>query len=438
MLDLRGIDRTAVKGDPGRLRQILTNLTSNAIKFTERGEVTIRCRLEEENDALALTGSVSDTGIGIPEDKLGDLFDAFTQADTSTTREYGGTGLGLAITQKLCELMGGSIRVRSEVGKGSCFEFAVVLQPSERSQPIRPPTNIQTLTLMVVDDSATNREVLCGQLKSWGANVVEAADGPSAIALCETRAYRSNDPNKPPFDLALLDLQMPGTDGVELGKCLKADDRFQGMPLAMMASISNGCDMGRLNDLDFCACFAKPATPSDLLDALAAIGDRNATVRKAAPAIAQQQIKPPSGASARRSSAVPPWPERTRLLLAEDNKVGQTIVKTLLAKLGLEIDITANGAEALNALKRASQNHPYTLVFMDCRMPEMDGYEATRQIRAGKAGDRNQNIPIVAMTIETAKEDKEKCFEVGMNDRLEKPIRPQALTEMLEKWLIRH
>ena len=433
VLDLRDVECSRVKGDPGRLRQIFTNLVGNAIKFTEQGEITIRCRLEEVDGALAFSGAAIDTGIGIPPDKIDGLFDVFTQVDASTTRQYGGTGLGLAITKKLCELMGGTIRVCSEPGKGSCFEFAVTLQPSDRAQPILPRTDVRALNLLVVDDNATNREVLCGQLQRWGAQAIAVPGGASALALCEARLQQ--DPNGPPFDLMLVDMQMPGMDGLELGKHLKTDPRFQGVPLAIVTSIGNRSDVERFSDFGFRACFTKPTTPSDLLDALATITDPTGVQNDVSPAAAQQETRPSKqGARDREAPTARRWPELTRLLLAEDNKVNQMVVKGLLKRLGLDVDFAANGLEALHALEQA--RHPYALVFMDCLMPEMDGYEASRQIREGKAGDRNRNIPIVAMTANAMKGDKEKCLEAGMDDYLAKPIQSQALTEVLEKWLV--
>ena len=449
VVDLRGIDRSVVKGDPGRLRQILTNLASNAIKFTERGEVAIRCDLKEESGALVLVGSVSDTGIGIPEDKIDTLFDAFTQVDASITRKYEGTGLGLAITKKLCDLMGGYIRVQSELGKGSCFEFAVVLQPGESLEPIVPPTDLRGLTLLVVDDNATSREVLCGQLESWGAKAIAAEDAPRALALCEVQAQQSEDPNKSPFDLALLDMQMPGMGGAELGKFFKAYDRFKTMPLVAMTSIEDACSV-RLAESGFNACLTKPVTPYDLFEVLATVNDDDNTLQNAVAQDASPAIAPPDPRSAREeddqkpsareqenreSFAAPVRPEQTRLLLVEDKPISQTVIKALLEKLGLAVDLAADGLEALRALERVPQNHPYALVLMDCQMPEMDGYEAARQIREGKVGKGNRELPIIALTANAMKGDREKCLEAGMNDYLTKPIQPQALNEMMEKWL---
>ena len=429
IVDLRRIKRTNVKGDPGRLQQILTNLVGNAIKFTEQGEIIIQCSLQETDRGLTFTGSVSDTGIGIPQDKLANLFDSFTQVDASTTRKYGGTGLGLAITQKLCQLMGGDICVQSQLGQGSRFEFTVSLQTSEPLQPVFSSVAMRGLTLLIVDDNATHRDVLCGQLSQWGVSAIAVPDSPGALALCEAQFRQNNDPNKPPFDLALVDLQMPDIDGAELVRRLNADPRFQTMPLVMMTPIDYQNVPHFLTNLGCRACITKPVTTADLLEALA-------TVKQGNILSLQNRANAPASETSRPTLAIPDWPKQTRLLLVEDNPVNQKVARALLKRLGLEVDVAFNGREALHALENAPQNHPYNIAIMDCQMPEMDGYEASQQIRAGKAGKRNQNIAIIAMTASAMKGDREKCLEAGMNDYLAKPIKAAALAEILKKWLI--
>lgn len=437
VLDLRDIERSMVKGDPGRLRQIFTNLVDNAIKFTEQGEIVIRCRLTAVGNGLKFTGSVSDTGIGISQDKIARLFDLFTQGDASTTRKYGGTGLGLAITQKLCEAMGGRLCVQSELGQGSQFEFTALFQPSQQSPPTLPQVDMRTLTVLVVDDNARNREVLCRQLTDWGIQVIEADGGPSALALCEAQGSPSNDSDTLPFDIALLDMQMPDMDGVELGKRLKADARFKAIPLVMMTSINNQDNAQLFSEVGTQAYFTKPGTPSDLFEALTMVGDASIALKPTLPLMKQQGVKSLSReASHQESPTLHCWPERTRLLLVEDNRINQMVVQNLLKRLELSIDLAINGIEALRMLEEVPAENPYTLVFMDCQMPEMDGYEASRQIRAGKTGQRNQDILIIAMTANAMQGDQEKCLEAGMNDYLAKPITPRTLAEMLEKWLV--
>ena len=425
ILDLRGIDQPMVKGDPGRLRQIFTNLISNAIKFTEQGEIVLKAQLDwrEDKQNRLLTGSVRDTGIGIPPDKVTHLFDKFTQVDASTTRKYGGTGLGLAITKKLCELMGGDMQVQSEPGRGSCFEFTVRLRKSNQVVALASPSDFQDLKLLVVDDNATNRDVLCGQLRQWGVDVSVAANGASALAQCEIRVHQSNC--QPPFDLVLIDLQMPGMDGLDLCQRLRADTRFQATPLVIMTAIHNNAQ--QISGIDCCTCLTKPVSPSDLLDMLITFRQQ-ATAQSGLTKVSQDAIAPAADSASK-------WPAGTRLLLVEDNPVNQMVAKALLQKLGLTAELVANGLEALQALREAPADRPFTLMLMDCQMPEMDGYEASRQIRAGGAGDRNRDILIVAMTANAMKGDEEKCLQAGMNAYLAKPIRAALLTEMLETWL---
>ncbi|MEO1400785.1 MAG: PAS domain S-box protein [Cyanobacteria bacterium J06635_1] len=428
VLDLRDIEPARVKGDPGRLRQIFTNLVDNAIKFTDQGEVTIRAHLKSTDSGLIFTGSVSDTGIGIPQDKLASLFDPFTQVDAGTTRKYDGTGLGLAITRMLCELMGGSVQVHSEAGTGSRFEFAIKLQDSQSSQPAPPQGETSALTVLIVDDNDTNRQVLCTQLKDWGVNVFDAPDGPSALALCKAQVEQNTFNS--PFDIALLDMQMPNMDGAELGKRLKANAHFQAMPLVMMTTLGDQNHTQLFIDLGFSDYVTKPVTPCDLRNIL-----MKARNKDNIPPMAVDQSPQPTNSLHPPHRPPQRWPDQTRILLAEDNKINQMVVKQLLKQLGLTVELAANGVDALNLLAQAPQSHLYTLVLMDCQMPEMDGYEASRQIRQGTAGEHNQAVPIVAITANAMQGDSEKCLAAGMNDYLAKPINLQALTEMLEKWL---
>lgn len=429
VLDLRNVESTWVKGDPGRLRQIFTNLVDNAIKFTENGKIVIQCSLLAAGEQLMFSGAVIDSGIGIPPERCASLFEPFTQVDVSTTRQYGGTGLGLAITKKLCELMGGQIQVHSEPGQGSRFDFTVRLWPSEQSQPMLPPVDVRTLRLLVVDDNSTHRDVLCDQIRGWGAKVLAAPDGRSALALCEAQLQQKLG-GKPPFDVVLVDTQMPGMDGTTLGQQLRQDPRFQPMSLVMMTPISHLDSVQPVIDSGFQAYITKPVTPSDLFDVLTTV------VKSDAPA--QSPSNKPAVEAAPTPPAEPephPWPAHARLMLVEDNQVNHMVFRGLLRRLGLSVEIAVNGIEALEMLRTAGE-HPFTLVFMDCQMPEMDGYEASRLIRAGEAGQRNQTIPIVAMTANAMKGDREKCLTAGMDDYLAKPINSKALTAMLEKWLL--
>ncbi len=449
ILDITGVECSMIRGDAGRLRQILTNLMDNAIKFTEQGEITIFAELSAQDEQVdKLRVSISDTGIGIAEDKLNLLFQSFTQVDTSTTRQYGGTGLGLAIVKQLCELMGGIIQVTSVVGQGSCFEFSLLLEPSEQSKPVIPESDISLLNILLVDDNRTNRYVMKRQLEHWGAHVEEAIDGPSALALCQSKIEGGRSDL---FDITILDMQMPGMSGAELGKQLRNAPRFNEMKLVMMTSISNGGDARYFSELGFSAYFPKPATTADLYTALAVLTENDQSLQQAAPLVTQHYAKPTvkplvkpltrttelndfaSPASALQAG-LHSWKENPRILLVEDNKVNQLVAKGILKKSGVNIDIAVNGVKALEMLNQ-KQDKAYHLIFMDCQMPEMDGYEASRQIRAGKCGELYQTVPIVAMTANAMEGDKEKCLAAGMNDYLSKPIHPELVTEKLVRWL---
>ncbi|MEE8059631.1 MAG: ATP-binding protein [Pseudomonadales bacterium] len=295
IVDTSQVNHSIVLGDPARLRQILSNLVGNALKFTETGELVIRARLdkreeesetesEDNNDQkdLMLCCAVTDTGIGIPEDKLATLFDSFTQADSSTTRKYGGTGLGLAITKQLCELMGGSISVSSKPNQGSCFEFTILLKSSNKSFPVLPQVDISQLNILIVDDNANNREVLRGQLELWGAKVVEAGGGQYAWELLD---QQTNNPDTELFDLALLDMQMPDMDGVELGRRIRSQARFDQLKLVMMTSMSHRGDAKYFAEQGFQAYFPKPLTTDDLFKALAVVSDSGEALHQAKPLV---------------------------------------------------------------------------------------------------------------------------------------------------------
>lgn len=438
ILDVTDVTQTTFRGDPGRIRQILTNLVGNAIKFTEQGEIVIRASIGEDNltasnneYSLRLTCSVSDTGVGIPEEKLHELFDAFTQADSSTTREYGGTGLGLSIVKRLCALMGGDVRVTSEVGKGSVFEFSIRLAPSAQSKLVMPEINTQNLSLLIVDDNLTNRQVLSGQLEIWGCNVCEAVNGEESLSILNERMNNLADLGRNvPFDVAFIDMQMPGMDGAELGRRIRADKRFDGMKLVMMTSMGHKGDAKFFADLGFSAYFSKPTTTSDLFDALAVVVEGGAALEQAKPLVTHHYLKTLVKKSQNES-----WPEHARILVVEDNMINQMVAKELLSQLGLAADTAANGQEAIEVLSKASTEASYILVLMDCQMPIMDGYESSRKIRSGEAGALAKTIPIIAMTANAMKGDKEKCLEAGMDDYLSKPINPDTLEAKLRQWI---
>ncbi len=411
-----------LSGDPGRLRQVLLNLAGNAVKFTRRGEVAVRATLESEADTgVVLRFSVKDTGIGIPADKQGLLFQKFTQADASTTRQYGGTGLGLAISKQLVELMGGEIGLVSEPGVGSEFWFtAHFAKQAGRERNVTPPAEIKGIHMLVVDDNATNREVLAAQLGASGVRSDEAVDGPAAL-LALRRARDAGDP----YAAAILDMQMPGMDGAGLAGAIKADETLAPTRLVLMTSLGARDDAGEMEQLGFAACLVKPVRQSDLFDCLSVV--------LAGSAVADAAASGPARPSAAHHAIEQIRREGARILLAEDNITNQQVALGILKKLGLRADAVANGAEAIRSLETL----PYDLVLMDVQMPEIDGLEATRHIRDPRSAVRRHGIPIIAMTAHALQGDRERCLDAGMDDYVTKPVSVRALTEALERWLPR-
>ncbi|RDH85307.1 MAG: histidine kinase [endosymbiont of Galathealinum brachiosum] len=428
VLDVTNVEESLVRGDPSRLRQILTNLVGNSIKFTSDGEIVVRVEMQESDDeTLLVCFYISDTGIGIPEEKLEKLFDSFSQVDTSTTRKYGGTGLGLAIAKKLCLLMGGDISVESEKDKGSLFKFSAKLKKSNKSQQVLPKIDIKKLNLLIVDDNATNCEVLRGQLEHWGATVVEAHSGKQAIQICNDRLI---DKEANVFDIAFLDMQMPEMDGEELGRHFINDTRFKDMKLVMMTSMGFQDDINKFGELGFSAYFPKPATTSDLFNALAVVAAGGAALHNAVPLVTHEYLQTLSTNDEGEKTRYI-WPENSRILLVEDNHVNQLVAQGIINNFGLALDVANNGLEALHCLNESHISDLYDIILMDCQMPEMDGYEATRAIREGKGGDEYKSIPIIAMTANAMQGDKEKCLAAGMSDYLPKPIDSDKLLEKL-------
>jgi len=406
-----------LRGDPGRLRQVLTNLTDNAIKFTDKGEIAVRASLVSETDDQCLIRfSIKDTGIGIPADKHGTLFQKFTQADASTTRTYGGTGLGLAISKQLTEMMGGEIGMVSKKGHGSDFWFTARLaKQADRERDIAPPAQILGAHVLVVDDNAASREVLMLQCKAWGVRAEEAPNGPMALQAL----YLARDAGDP-FQVAILDLQMPGMDGIALARAIRVDETLKDTRLVLFASLDQRGDAKGMKEIGFAACLTKPARHAEILDCLSAVLAGTAAVQQEQPVITRHTIR-----EMRRGVV--------RILLAEDNISSQEVAAGILKKLGLRADAVANGAEAVKVLEII----PYDLVLMDVLMPEMDGFEATRRIRNPQSAVLNHQIPIIAMTANVMQGDREKCLKAGMNDYVSKPVSPLALVEALNKWLSR-
>jgi len=429
ILDTKNIEHAMIITDPSRLRQILTNLVSNAIKFTSDGQVLITCTLKIEDESHGrLFVSVKDSGIGIPKEKLNLLFDPFTQVDASTTRQFGGTGLGLSIVKKLTELMGGDVTVESEKGKGSLFSFNIGVGLGRELYSSMPQISVQGIRALIVDDNAINREVLHAQLQRWELQPFEAENAENALLICESEYKRGFNP---PFDIAFIDMNMPDTDGAELGKRLRMNAQYDKMKLVMMTSLGSREAAKAFAEVGFNAFFTKPTTNKDLFNALnVLIEDANA-LKEAEGFITKDTL---SAFDTPDKAFV--WPEKTRILLVDDNMTNQIVANGILETFGLQADVANNGQVALDMLKDALQTKAYTLVLMDCQMPVMDGYSATEAIRKGEAGETNTDIPIVAMTANAMKGDKENCIASGMSDYLTKPINPTILNAMLKKWLV--
>jgi len=408
-----------MRGDPGRLRQILINLAGNAIKFTEKGEVAVRVSLKEENTTHAIIRfSIIDTGIGIPQKRIDRLFKSFSQVDSSTTRKYGGTGLGLTISKQLSELMGGRIGVGSEEGKGSEFWFTAIFekQPEGREEKMVIPDDIKGKRILIVDDNATNRHIFQEQLKSWGCRYEEASNGAKAL-----KELGHAVADKDPFEIAIIDMQMPEMDGETLGQKIKQDPDLTNTILVLMTSMGQRSDAKRFEDIGFAAYLTKPVKFSQLYDALA----RVTGVKKKTP-------EEHSAAIVTRHSLAEDQKYRVRILLAEDNTINQKVALNILKRLGYNSDVVTNGKEAVKALERI----PYDIVLMDCQMPGMDGYEATKKIRDSESKVLNHKTTVIAMTANAMKGDRENCLKAGMDDYLSKPVNPQELSDMLEKWIV--
>ena len=416
-----------LRGDQGRLRQILTNLVGNAVKFTERGEVVVRVAKESETDAHAtLRFEVKDTGLGIAPGAQARLFQSFTQADSSTTRKYGGSGLGLAICLQLVELMQGKIGVTSELGKGSTFWFTLQLekQPADAMPTETDSRDLRGVRILVVDDSAANRKILSNQIYAWKMQQGSAASGREALDILTKAAAIGA-----PYDLALLDMNMAEMDGLTLARAIKDHPAIASTRLIIMSWLGQQPGTAELTGAGIEAFLLKPVKQSSLFENLVkAMGRKTADERA--------RIASPSASSATPPSPPPESPSlKIRILLAEDNAVNHKVALLQLHKLGYSADAVANGLEVLEAMQRI----PYAVILMDCQMPEMDGYEATKELRRRESEPsqtalRRAPVHIIALTANAMQGDREKCLAAGMNDYVSKPARAAELKTALDRW----
>jgi two-component system, sensor histidine kinase and response regulator len=403
-------------GDPGRLRQILTNLIGNSIKFTHEGQITVNITLDQEDDAMAMVRfTVTDTGVGIPSDKLNSLFRPFTQVDASITRKFGGTGLGLSISKQLVEMMDGEMGVESEIRKGSTFWFTArfTKQTPDSERQGAAVSDITGLRILAVDGNPANLRVLAGMLEHWRCRHEEVSDGLSALEMLHAAA-REGDP----FFISITDMSMPEMDGKTLGRRIKDDPALQATKLVMSASIGNRGDVCQFEKAGVAAYLTKPIKQSQLYACLTALASQKGDT----PVSTRRIIT--------RHTVEEDRKQQARILVVEDNLVNQKIAMKILGKMGYRTDLANNGIEALKAL----EGIPYDVVLMDVHMPNMDGFEATQCIRSSRFPVLNPNVPVIAMTACAMKGDREKCLDAGMDDYLTKPIQPEELAKTIARW----
>jgi len=403
---------THLQGDPGRLRQILVNLTGNAVKFTEKGETVIRAEVAEESaDQVKIRFEISDTGIGIPKERQAMIFKRFTQTDSSTTRKFGGTGLGLAISQQLVAMMDGEIGLESEPGQGSTFWFTAVFKKQHEPppDPLTTSADLSGLHILGVDDNVTNRTILTKMLSSFGCRIQVVPNGTDALP-----ALRAGHKAGDPFQLVLLDMQMPIMDGEDTLRAIKNDPLAKDVHVVILTSMGQRGDAARLHEIGCAGYLLKPVKHKQLFDALCAI-------------LGQKQSEQP-GKLITRHILAEQNRRNLRILLAEDNPINQKLAVTLLTKAGYPIDTVTNGLQAVEVLRTKK----YNLVLMDVQMPEMDGLAATKRIR--EMEDDKQHTPIIAMTAHTMIGDRERCLAAGMDDYVSKPLNSRELFEKIDNW----
>jgi PAS domain S-box-containing protein len=395
-------------GDPGRLRQVITNLVGNALKFTERGEVAVTVSAEDtEADVVKLRFDVLDTGIGITPQQMMRIFEPFCQGDGSTTRKYGGTGLGLNISRKIVEMMEGAIEVKSDPGAGSTFSFTAKFENPYPGMPRKVPESLKGLKVLVVEDNPTARRILVEQTANWGMQPVECADA-DVIPVLNSHAAEGE-----PFDFALIDCQMPNLNGIDLVRSVRNDPKLSELQLVLITNFGHRTVTLGGWDRSIMGVITKPVRGKNLLEIL----------------VHRQEPLPIGGDFYGAPSQLASGLAGCRILVAEDNLVNQKVASRMIEKLGHHVDVVGNGAEALEALSR----NDYDLVLMDCQMPGMDGFEATAEIRRRERD--GEHLPVIAMTAHAMTGDRERCIGAGMDDYLTKPVKSEELAAALIRWL---
>jgi signal transduction histidine kinase/DNA-binding response OmpR family regulator len=408
-----------LQGDPGRLRQVLVNLLGNAIKFTNKGEVALHASLLSRGDeTVKLRFEISDTGIGIAPEKQSDLFQPFMQADNSVTRRFGGTGLGLSISRHLVEMMGGEIGVESRQGEGSTFWFTVTLavQPVTQQGPqLSVSHDLHGCRVLVVDDNTTNRRLLRNLLESWGCEVAEASEGVQALAALKAAALAGQA-----YEAALLDMMMPGMDGETLCRLIRQEPALDTTHCALLTSSTVRGDAVRMRDAGFMAYLSKPVKQEHLLNCLALLRHTPAVAEQHVPLVTRHTLE-----EAKQQVSA-------HILLVEDNTVNQKVATTLLKRHGFHVEVAENGELALEILRQRR----FEAVLMDCLMPVMDGFEATRQLRLPESGVLDPQVPVIAMTANAMQGDREACLAAGMDDYIAKPISETQLLTTIQRVLL--
>ena len=411
---------TALKGDPSRLRQVLINLVNNAVKFTHKGEVVVRVSVESrDRDQVKLRFAVIDSGVGIPAARLDRLFKAFSQVDASTTRKFGGTGLGLVICKQIAELMGGTIGVESAEGRGSTFWFTSAFVARSGETNAKQSNDLAGIRVLVAEDNSVVRQILCEQLEGWGLRVTEAVDGDEALDRLQKAAAQ-----RQPYQVAILDLVMPGMSALRLMETVRNNSALRATALILLTSLESTLNTRELASAAHCDTLTKPLRQSHLFDAII-------RAVKTGPGGSVVPAPEPGSTASALAAAGP-----ARILLAEDNDVNQIVASEILTRAGFRCDVVGNGRQALDATARDE----YDLVLMDCQMPEMDGFQATEAIRRREAersakGQPVRWLPIVALTANALKGDREQCLAAGMDEYLSKPLDPRHLIATLNRLL---